>query len=151
MAKLTHGVEIELQKHMSALQNRMEEAVDTIRGLEPHIDFLRARLTDIEDHVSVALERPLKETGDVINNNIQGAANLQQMIASMIREVLEGTSHVAAARERSVQLAKQNSEDNSYWTQELSNAAASIISINNQLVRAFISSPGPFPSKTVSM
>lgn len=139
MAKLTHGVEIELEKHMETLHARMQETVDTVQGLEPQLDRLRARLAGVENYVTVALEDSLKESGDMMNNNIQGAANLQQMIAVMIQAVLEGTSHVAAAQERSIQLVKQSNDDKSQWTRELANAAASATTLNNQLVRTCVS------------
>lgn len=135
MAKLTHGVEIELQKHMDNLHFRMQEAVDAAQGLEPQFDRLRARLANMEDHIAAVLEGSLKKSGDMMNNNIQGAANLQQMIAVMVQAVLEGTSHVAAAQEKSVQLAKQNNDDQNLWVQGLANAAASAASLINQLVR----------------
>lgn len=134
MAKLTHGVEIELQKYMETLQFRMQEAVNTAQVLEPQLDHLRARLANIEDHVTAALEVSLKESDDMMKNNLQDAMNLQQMIAGMVQAVLEGTSHVAATQERSVQLAKRNNEENSHWAKELANAAASATTLNSQLV-----------------
>lgn len=134
MAKLTHGVEIELQKHMDNLQFRMNEAADRVHGLKPEVDRLRARLISIEDTVIVALEDSLRQSGDMTNTNVQDAANLQRMIAAMVQAVLEGTSHVAATQERSIQLARQNHEDNRHWAKELATATASAITLNNHLV-----------------
>lgn len=135
MAKLTHGVELELQRNIDALQFRMQEAIDTVQGLEPKLDRLRTRLASVEDYVATTLEGSVKKSGDMINNNIQGAGNLHQMIAVMIKAVLEGTSHVAVAQEKSVQLAKQNSDGSNQWAQELARAASLTNAINTQLVR----------------
>lgn len=113
----------------------MQEAVDAAQGLEPQFDRLRARLASMDDHIAAVLEGSLKKSDDMMNNNIQGATNLQQMIAVMVQAILEGTSHVAAAQEKSVQLAKQNTDDQNLWVQGLANAAASAASLTNQLVR----------------
>lgn len=139
MAKLAHGVEIELQKYMDSLQFRMQEAINTAQGLEPQIDSLRARLANIEDDVAAALEGSLRKSDDMLNNNLRGAANLQQMIAVMVQAVLEGTSHVAAAQERSIQLAQQNNDDSSLWAIGLANAASSATTLNNELVCTIVS------------
>ncbi|ROW13508.1 hypothetical protein VPNG_04426 [Cytospora leucostoma] len=133
LAKLTHSVEVEIQKHMENLEIRLQKASDAVEGLEPEIDRLRNKLARVEDYVSYDLEHALKKSGDSINTGLHDATNLQQLLAVAIQTILDGTSHVAAIQESSVQLAKQNEEGMDRWSASMATAAATVMALGNQI------------------
>lgn len=139
LAKLTHGVEIDIQKHMENLELRFKKAGTAAQDLEPQFDRLREKLVRIEDYVSHNLEHALKNSAESINTGLHDATNLQRLIAMTLQSVLEGTSHVAASQEKSVQLANQNNDDMDKWSAVITAAAATAMSLNKQIVRIFTS------------
>lgn len=135
LAKLTHGVEIEVQKHMENLELRLQKAGTAVQGFEPELDRLREILTRVEKYVSIDIEHALKRSGDSIDANLHDATNLQQLLAVAIQTVLDGTSQVAAAQEKTVQLSNQNNEDMDHWSVMMAATAATAMSLNKQIVR----------------
>lgn len=135
LAKLTHGVEIDIQKHMENLELRFQKAGTAVQELEPELDRLREKLVQVEEYVSYDLEHALKKSAESINTGLHDATNLQQLIAATIQTVLDGTSHVAASQEKSVQLANQNNDDMDKWSVVMAAAAATAMSLNKQIVR----------------
>lgn len=135
MAKLTRGVEIDIQKHMDNLELLAQKAGDTIQSMEPELDRLRNKLISIEDYFTGSLERTLKKSGDTVDNGLKNAADLQRMLTAMIQTALEGTSQVAVAQEKSIQMVEQNSVSINNWADVVVTAAASAVALNNQLVR----------------
>lgn len=120
---------------MENLEIRLQKASDAVEGLEPEIDRLRHKLARVEDYVSYDLEQALKKSGDSINTGLHDATNLQQLLAVAIQTILDGTSHVAAVQESSVQLAKQNEEGMDRWSASMATAAATVMALGNQIVR----------------
>lgn len=134
MAKMTHGVEVELQKHMENLDLRVQRTGAVIQDLEPELDRLREKLTKIDDYITQGLERTLKRSTESISNGLSDAANLQQILAVMMQTVLDGTSHVAAAQERSMEVFGKGSNDLDEWAAMVARASASALSLNSQIV-----------------
>lgn len=134
MAKLTHGVEIEIQKHMENLELRVQRTSAVIEDLEPELDRLRRKLAEVDSYISQDLDASLKKSTESINNGLNDAANLQQIIAVMMQTVLDGTSHVAAAQERSMEVFGQGSNDLEKWAAVVATASASALSLNSQIV-----------------
>lgn len=89
----------------------------------------------VEDYISHDLEHSLKKSAESINTGLQDATNLQQLIVMTMQTVLEGTSHVAASQEKSVQLSNQNNADMDKWSVVMAAAAATAMSLNSQIVR----------------
>ncbi|KAK7744241.1 hypothetical protein SLS53_003762 [Cytospora paraplurivora] len=133
LAKLTHGVEVEIQKHMENLEIRLQKAGNAVQGLEPEIDRLRNKLARVEYYVSYDLEQALKKSGDSINTGLHDATNLRKLLAVAIQTILDGTSHVAAVQESSVQLTKQNEEGMDRWSASMATAAATVMALGNQI------------------
>lgn len=135
MAKLTYGVEVEMQKHMEDLELRVQKAGDAVQGLEPELDRLRAKLTSIEAYVSRDLDHILKKSNDSIHDGLKGAANLQRLLAIMIQTVLDSNSQVAASHEQSVAIVEKRNEDMNSWAMVMANAVASAATLTNSIVR----------------
>lgn len=134
MAKLTYGVEVELQRHMDNLEQRVQKAADVAQILEPEFEKLQAKLAAIEDYVNTGLQTSAQRSGDSINNGIQLADELQRMLAAMVRTALDGDSHLALVQERSIALAEEKEADLKDWTAVLATATASVQALNNQIV-----------------
>lgn len=135
MAKLTYGVEVELQRHMDNLELRVQKAADVAQTLEPEFEKLQAKLAAMEDYVNNGLQTSARRSADSINDGIKSADELQQMLAAMIQTALDGGSHLALVRERSIVLAEEKEADLKDWTAALASATASVQALNNQIVR----------------
>lgn len=135
MAKLTYSVEAELQKHMDDLELRVQKTGDVVQGLEPELDRLRAKLANMEAYVSRDLDHVLKKSTDSIQDGLEGAANLQRLLAIMIQTVLDSNSELAASHEKSVAIAEQQNQDMNQWAIVMASAAASAASLTSQIVR----------------
>ncbi|KUI69619.1 Nuclear fusion protein KAR5 [Cytospora mali] len=133
LAKLTHGVEMEMQKHMESLELRLQKAGTAAQELEPQLDRLRGKLAQVEDYISLDLESVLKKSVDSISTGLHDATNLQKILAVTIQTVLDGTSHIAAAHEESVQLVNQKNEDMNNWSMLVAAALTTAVSLNNQI------------------
>ncbi|ROW08242.1 hypothetical protein VMCG_03119 [Cytospora schulzeri] len=133
LAKLTHGVEIDIKNHMSKLELRFQKAATAVQDLEPQLDRLREKLVRTEDYVSHNFEHALKKSAESLNIGLQDATTLQQLIAVVMQTALEGTAHVAAAQEKSVQLANQNNDDMDKWSAVITAAATAAVSLNKEI------------------
>lgn len=137
MARMTHGVEIELQKHMENLELRVQRTGDVIANLEPELDRLRDKLAEVDNYIAENLDNSLKKSSESISNGIMDAANLQRILAVMMQIVLDGTSHVAAAQERSMDVFVKRSNDLDNWAALVATASASALSLTSQIVSDF--------------
>lgn len=135
MAKMTHGVEVELQKHMDNLELRVQRAGAVIEQLEPELDSLREKLAKVERYISKDLDSALKKSSESISNGLNDAANLRQILAVMMQTVLDGTSHVSAAQERSMEVFDKGSQELKRWAAVVATASGSALSLNSQIVR----------------
>lgn len=131
---MTHGVEIELQKHMENIELRVQRTSAVIENLEPELERLREKLAKVDNYISQNLDRALKKSSESISNGLDDAANLQQMLTVMMQTVLDGTSHVAAAQERSMEVFGKGSNDFDTWAAVVATASASALSLNSQIV-----------------
>lgn len=134
MAKMTHGVEVELQKHMENLELRVQRTGAVIQDLGPELDRLREKLAKVDDYISQGLESTLKKSTESVSNGLNDAVNLQQILAVMMQTVLDGTSHVAAAQEKSMEVFGKGSNDLDEWAAVVARASASALSLNSQIV-----------------
>lgn len=134
MAKLTHDVEIEIQKHMDKLERRVQQAGETVDQLGPQIDRLRDGLARVEDYLSHDLDHALKRSDDSINTGLSNADNLQQLLSIMIKTILESNSHIAAAQEKSLALVSQKNDGLNILTVAVATAASSAAALGNQIV-----------------
>lgn len=134
MAKLTYGVEVEMQRHMDNLELRVKKAGDAVQGLEPDLDRLQLKLAKLTAHFNNDLQHTVQRSGDSITKGQKGAENLQHLLAVMIQTVLDGTSQVAAAQVKSVELADQGKNDINSWVAVMEAAASSAHNLNSRIV-----------------
>lgn len=134
MAKMTHGVDVELQKHMDNLELRVQRTGAVIEQLEPELERLREKLAKVERYISKDLDSALKKSSESISNGLNDAANLRQILAVMMQTVLDGTSHVSAAQERSMEVFDKGSQDLDRWAAVVATASVSALSLNSQIV-----------------
>ncbi|KAF3761484.1 hypothetical protein M406DRAFT_265687 [Cryphonectria parasitica EP155] len=133
IAKFSYGVEVELQKHMDDLELRIRKANEGVQGLNPELDRLRDKLAKMEDYVTHDLDPSVRKSGELVNNGLQDSANLQQLITVMIRTLLDGNSHVAAAQEKSIELAEKNNNNTNAWIAIMATAAVTAANLNAQI------------------
>ncbi|CAN8098167.1 unnamed protein product [Discula destructiva] len=133
MAKMTHGVEVELQTHMDNFELRIQTANDALRGLEPEFDRIRIKLAAIDKHIAHDLDSSIQRSSDTINHGMQDAAQLQRLLATMIQTIMDGNAHAAIAQETSVALAEQKEADLSAWAALMQGAASSAFTLNSQM------------------
>lgn len=134
MAKMTHGVDVELQKHMDNLELRVQRTGAVMEQLEPELERLREKLEKVERYISKDLDSALKKSSESISNGLNDAANLRQILAVMMQTVLDGTSHVSAAQERSMEVFDKGSQDLDRWAAVVATASVSALSLNSQIV-----------------
>lgn len=135
MAKLTYGVEIELQRHVDNLELRVQNAADVVQSMEPEFEKLQAKLAAIEKYVTQDLSYSVQRSGDYINDGLQNADQLQRMLAVMIQTALDGSSNFAAFQENSIALAEKEAADLNNWVAVMATATASAQELNSQIVR----------------
>jgi hypothetical protein len=137
MAKMTHGVEVEIHKHMENLELRVQRTGDMISNLEPELDHLRDKLVNVDSYISETLGRTLRKSSESISRGLEDAENLHKMLAVMMQTVLDGTAHVAATHERSMDVFVQGSDDLDKWAAMIGTASASALSLSSQIVSIF--------------
>lgn len=123
-----------MQNHMANLEHRLQRAGDAVHGLEPELERLRARLTNIEDYVTNDLGHSVKKSIESANDGLQAASQLQHLLGVMIQTVLEGASQVAAAQEKSVSISGQRDDEIGNWVNVITTAATSAEILNSQIV-----------------
>ncbi|KAJ4423098.1 hypothetical protein N0V82_002227 [Gnomoniopsis sp. IMI 355080] len=133
MARLTHGVEVELQRHMDNLELRLQNAADAVQGMDPEFEKLRAKIATIEEYVTQDLGYVVQRSGDSINDGLKNADELQRILAVMIQTALDGNSHIASAQRNSIALAERKEADLSDWAAVMTTATASAQALNSQI------------------
>ncbi|KAJ4393243.1 hypothetical protein N0V93_002451 [Gnomoniopsis smithogilvyi] len=133
MAKLTHSVEIELQRYMDDLELRVQNAADAVQSMEPEFEKLRTKLAAIDKYVTQDLDYAVKRSGDSINDGLKNAGQLQHILAAMVQTALDVNSHFAAAQGNSIALVERREADLDDWAAVMSMATASAQALNSQI------------------
>ncbi|OLN85160.1 hypothetical protein CCHL11_06264 [Colletotrichum chlorophyti] len=99
LAKLSEGVEQELEAHLHAFSTRAAETDEKLRQMAPDIDQLKDSLR----HIDITLSRdvmPLAQaSSNALRHGLDGAQNLQQLLKVLLKTVLENNAEVAASQE----------------------------------------------------
>ncbi len=136
IAKLTEGVEVEIRKQMDDLNDRARQAAEAMDQLNPHIDRLRDDISGVRSYLSKDLAAALQDSKGLVNDGIEHAQNLQQMLAVMMKTVINGQSEVASAQEQSLGFVTQKAnEELGAIMAAMATAVASSMSLQNQIVR----------------
>ncbi len=135
IAKLTNGVEAELQKRMDELDNRARETFDNLGQLSPRIKELKDDLGRVESYLSRDLEGVMRKSSKAIRGGMEDAQNLQQLLRVLLTTALDGNTELAAAHEKSIQqVSVRASNDIGTLAAVVAGAAASTVSLQQQLV-----------------
>jgi hypothetical protein len=126
---------------MSDLDERARQAAERVDQLNPHIDHLRDALARVEKYLARDMEQAVKQSDAWVKGGLAHAANLEQMLAVLLKTVMDSNAQVAAAQTESVELVARKANDElSAFVGVIASAAASSIALQNQLV----SSEGTF-------
>jgi len=142
IAKLTDGVEAELQRLMDNLDNRARQSAEKLDELAPKISLLNEGLQRIEHYFSGNLDMAMKKTSEAMHASHEHAENLQQVLNILLTNVIQGQSQLAFAHEQSLQHATEKVQENmEAFVAVVSTAIASSTSLQQQLVCYPIHSP----------
>lgn len=135
IARLTDGVEAELEKRMDDLDRRARQSVERLEQLTPQIGRLSEGLARVESYLSGDMDRALKKTSESYRDGLQHAENLQHLLSVLLGNVLESNSQLASAHEQSLQQASQRvNDDMGALMAIVSTAIASSSSLQQQIV-----------------
>jgi hypothetical protein len=135
VARLTDGVEAELQRRMDDLDNRARQSVEKLEQLTPQIQRLNDGLEKVERYISGDLDLAMRRTSESARDGLEHAENLQQLLSILLINVLEGNSQLAFAHETSLQQASQRvNDDMGVLMAVVSTAIASSSSLQQQIV-----------------
>ncbi|KAM7204954.1 nuclear fusion protein KAR5 [Naviculisporaceae sp. PSN 640] len=107
IAKLTDGVEAELNKRMNDIENRARQSMENLEKLSPQIDHLKGSLADLEKYLSQDVKNVLGKSTESLHDSLENAQNLQQLMHILVANVIESNTRLASAHEVSVQQASQ--------------------------------------------
>lgn len=134
IAKLTDGVEAELQRRMADLDEKARQATERMEGLNPHIDQLRDGLTRVEKYLANDMELAVEQSKNWIKHGMEHAVTLEQMLAVLLQTVADSNTEVVAAHEQSVELVTRKVNDElSSFVAVVASAAASSAILQNQI------------------
>ncbi|AEO64002.1 uncharacterized protein THITE_2141973 [Thermothielavioides terrestris NRRL 8126] len=111
LARLTDGVEAELQKRMDDLDQRARQSMEKLEQLTPQIGRLSEGLARVQNYLSEDLDLALRKSSESVRDGLQHAENLQQLLGVLVANVLESNSQLAFAHEKSIQQATQRVND----------------------------------------
>ncbi|KAK3998329.1 nuclear fusion protein KAR5 [Cladorrhinum sp. PSN332] len=134
IAKLTDGVELELQKRIDDLDNRARQSFESFERLTPQVDKLAEGLTKLESYLSGDLDLAMRKSTETVQGGLESAENLQHLLRILITNVLEGNSQVAFAHEKSLQqVSKKVNDDMGAFMAVVGSAVASSASLQQQI------------------
>ncbi|KAK4201093.1 hypothetical protein QBC40DRAFT_348104 [Triangularia verruculosa] len=134
IAKLTDGVEAELQRRMNELDNRARQSMESLDRLTPKVDELREGLSKLESYLSGDLDFAMRKSTESMQDSLENAEGLQQLLSVLFANVLEGSSRVAHAHETSLQHATNRvNADMGALIDIVSTAVASSASLSQQI------------------
>jgi conjugal transfer/entry exclusion protein len=112
IAKLTGGVEADLQRWMDDVNNLARQSNESLGQLPLHINRLKDDLERVQDHLSGAVHGSLRQ-----------AQNLKRLLDVLVANAVEGHSELASAHEQSLQRVSQSADN------EIATLAAVIVKV----------------------
>ena len=125
---------------MDDLEARTRRSSEAIDRLNPRVNDLKNGLDQVHQYLVADLKESMQKSSDTVKEGIAHAENLQRMLTVLVSSVLQGTSKLAAANEKSIQEAsmKANTEMSAVMA-IVATAAASSVSLQKQIVRYYSS------------
>lgn len=123
---------------MSDLDNCAMQAAERVDQLNPHIDHLRDGLARVEKYLTRDVEQAVKQSEAWIKGGLEHTANLERMLAILLKTVMVSNDQVTAAQKESVELVTRKANDElSAFVGVVASAAASSMALQNQIVSHF--------------
>jgi hypothetical protein len=123
---------------MSDLDNCAMQAAERVDQLNPHIDHLRDGLARVEKYLTRDVEQAVKQSEARIKGGLEHTANLERMLAILLKTVMVSNDQVTAAQKESVELVTRKANDElSAFVGVVASAAASSMALQNQIVSHF--------------
>ena len=136
MAKLSNGVDAELQDRMDDIDKRARRAAEKLQHLGPQINQIQDGLAGIFDFISTDIGYNVQAYSKAARDGIEDATNLQRLLEVLINTVLDGHSRAAAAHKDSLDLfAKDANNEMEPLKAVISSAVASSVALQTQIVR----------------
>jgi hypothetical protein len=121
---------------MENLDIRTRQMMESLDQLNPQIHGFKAELEKIQTYLTVELGKTATQSKETIQESIQGASQLQELLMSLFRTALEGQSQMTSFHELSLrQVTKQADEELSGLAMAVAAAVASTSSLQNHMVR----------------
>lgn len=133
IAKLTDGVEAELQKRMDDLDNRARQSMENLDRLAPKVDELGEGLSRLESYLSGDLDFAMRKATESMQDSLENAEGLQKLLGLLFANVLDGSSRAAHAHETSLQQTKRVNDGMGALIDIVSTAMASSASLSQQI------------------
>lgn len=106
--------------------------------LNPHIKHLHDELARVEKYLARDMEQAVQRSETWVKSSMEHAATLEQMLAVLLKTVIDSNSQVAAAQSESMELATSKVNDAlSAFVAVVASAAGSSMALENQIVSHF--------------
>lgn len=135
VAKLAKGVEIELQKRMDELDLRAQEAAEKIEQLNPQVAMLKDELLKAREYIAADLTDTMMKSSHAMQNNLQDAGDLQQLLRVLLKTVLENQSSISSSHAQSLSVLTEKADEELSGLMVIAAAAvASAAALQTQIV-----------------
>lgn len=128
-------MEAELNKRMNDIENRARQSMENLEKLSPQINQLKGSLADLEQYLSRDVKNVLGKSTESLQDSLENAQTLQQLMHILVANVIESNSRLASAHEVSVQQVSQRaSADIGALMAVVATVSASSDSLQRQMV-----------------
>ena len=111
--------------------------------LTPQVDKLRHDLAGVQSYLARDLKKALQQSTSFVNEGLENAASLQQILAVLMKTVVEGNSQVAFAQQQSLEhVSSRTNKEMAVFMTAMAAAVASSASLQNEIV-SNLESPRP--------
>ena len=120
---------------MESLDLQARQVSEAIEQLGPQVDKLRHELVHVQDFLEGELNEALQQSASSVQGGLEDASNLRQLLAVLLKTVIDGNSLVAFSHEQSLQhvASKVNHELTVFMT-AMATAAGSSTSLQDDIV-----------------
>ncbi|KAB5566667.1 hypothetical protein GE09DRAFT_1187170 [Coniochaeta sp. 2T2.1] len=134
LSNLTTSIETELHSCLADLDARARLAAERIDRLNPHIDSLHDRLAAVQHYLARDVAQAAAASDTLVRSGAEHAANLEQMLAVLLRTVMDSNADLAAAHSESLSLVTRRASDElGAFVGVVASAAASSLALQNQI------------------
>ncbi|KAK4190968.1 nuclear fusion protein KAR5 [Podospora australis] len=134
IAKLTDGVDLELQRRMDDLDNRARQSVESIERLAPKINQLQEGLEKLESFLAGDLDFAVRKSTESLHEGLDSAEALRTLLSTLLQNAVDGNSRLTHAHGASLaQASKKVNNEIGSIIEVVSTALASSASLQQQV------------------